>query len=120
MRQYFIYDAQVKKGPFNFEQLKSESLSKETPVWYEGIKDWVLAGNLNELKEYFILKATPPPLPKDLANNTRSRNEILNSFTNAEEHVPNARKRSYMIPVIIFVFIIAIIIALFFIPMKLK
>ncbi len=120
MRQYFIYDGQLKKGPFNFEQLKSESLSKETPVWYEGMQDWILAGNLTELKEYFMQKATPPPVPKSLKKNMRSRNEILNSFTHAEENVNKPRKKSYVIPVLIFVFIVAIIIALFFMPIKIK
>ncbi|MEO8862633.1 MAG: DUF4339 domain-containing protein [Ginsengibacter sp.] len=120
MRQYFIYEGQLKNGPFNFEQLKSKSLSKETPVWYEGMQDWIVAGKLNELKEYFIQKATPPPLPKDLENNTRSRNEILNSFTHAEENVHKPRKKAYVIPAIVFVFIVAIIIALFFMPIKIK
>jgi hypothetical protein len=120
MRQYFIYDGQLEKGPFNFEQLKSQSLSRETPVWYEGMQDWILAGNLNELKEYFTLKATPPPLPKSLENNMRTRNEILSSFTDAEEGVHKPRKKSYVIPIIVFVFIVAIIVALFFMPIKIK
>ncbi len=120
MRQYFIYDGQLKKGPFNFEELKSESLSKETPVWYEGMQDWILAGSLTELKEYFMQKATPPPVPKSLKNKMRTRNEILSSFTDAEEGVYKPRKKSYLMPVIVFVLIIAIVIALFFMPIKIK
>ena len=120
MRKYFIYDGQLKKGPLNLEQLKSGSLSKETPIWYEGLQDWVSAGNLKELNDYFIQKSTPPPLPKTLKNNTRSRNEILNSFTDAAEGVPRPRKKSYKITLVIFIIIAAIIIALFFMPVKFK
>ena len=39
MRQYYIFDGQAKRGPFDLEELKSKILSKETPVWYEGLTD---------------------------------------------------------------------------------
>ena len=64
MKQYYIHDGQMEKGPFDFEQLKSQSLKKETPVWYEGLENWSMAGNVDELQELFIRKTTPPPLPK--------------------------------------------------------
>src|ERR1019366_10462014 len=115
MRQYYIYDGQMKKGPFDLEQLKSQSLNKETPVWYEGLKDWSMAGNIDELKEFFIPKPTPPPLPKAFQKNITSRNVILNSFTDATELYPETRRRRFLIPVIIAILIIAgIIITLFF------
>lgn len=120
MRKYFIYDGQLKKGPLNLEQLKSGPLSKETPIWYEGLQDWVSAGNMKELNDYFIQKSTPPPLPKALKSNTPSRNAILNSFSAAEEAVSRPPKKSYKVLLIMIIVIAAIIVALLFMPVKFK
>jgi len=115
MRQYYIYDGQMKKGPFDLEQLKLQSLNKETPVWYEGLKDWAMAGNIDELKEFFSPKIIPPPFPKTYQKNIPSRNEILNSFTDATELYPETKRGRFLIPVIISIIIIAgIIITIFF------
>jgi hypothetical protein len=115
MRQYYIYDGQMKKGPFDLDQLKLQSLNKDTPVWYEGLKDWLMAGNVDELKEFFILKATPPPFQKTFQKNITARNEILNSFTEATELYPEPKRNRLLAPVIISILIIAgIIYTLFF------
>ena len=113
MRQYYIYDGQKKKGPFDLEQLKSQSLSKETPVWYEGLENWAMAGNIDELQELFIRKKTPPPLPKLFEKKALFRNEVLNSFTDAQEIVPQPNKKSLLIPILVFVIIAGIIITFF-------
>jgi uncharacterized membrane protein YdbT with pleckstrin-like domain len=115
MRQYYIYDGQTKKGPFGLEQLKSQILNKETPVWYEGLTDWLMAGNIDELKEFFTPKIIPPLLPKTFQKNIAARNEILNSFTDATELYPETKRRRFLIPVLVSILIIAgIIITLFF------
>jgi len=119
MRRYYIHDGQMEKGPFDFEELKSQSLSKETPVWYESLDKWAIAGNLDELKEYFNKKSTPPPFPgtivkKELSGNgVMNRHEILNSFSDAEEIYPQYKKSSLALLVIIFIIITIIIIAYF-------
>jgi hypothetical protein len=64
MRKYFVHDGQNEKGPYTIEDLSSEDITAETPVWYEGLESWTIAGNVNELKSLFIKKITPPPLPK--------------------------------------------------------
>jgi hypothetical protein len=112
LRQYYIHDGQMEKGPFDFEQLKSQSLKKETPVWYDGLENWAMAGNVDELQEFFIRKTTPPPLPKLLGKNSASRNEVLSSFTTAPEIVPEPNKKSLLIPIIIFVIIVGILLLL--------
>lgn len=105
----------MKKGPFDLEQLKLQSLNKETPVWYEGLKEWLMAGNVDELKEFFILKAIPPPFPKTVQKDETVRNEILKSFSEATELYPATKKRRLLIPVLISIIIIAgIIFTLFF------
>lgn len=115
MRQYYIYDGQMKKGPFGLEQLKLQSLNKETPVWYEGLKDWSMAENIDELKEFFSIKTTPPPLSKAFQKNIPLRNEILSSFSEATELYPERPRRRFLMPLLISLIIIAgIIIVLFY------
>ena len=62
MTQYFIHDGQKEKGPFDLEQLKAQSLTKDTPIWYEGLEQWTTAGNVEQLKELFSSRTTPPTL----------------------------------------------------------
>jgi cell wall assembly regulator SMI1 len=119
MKRYYIHDGQMEKGPFNFEQLRSQSLKKETPVWHEGLENWAKAGNVDELNELFILKTIPPPLPglfeknialrNEIEKNVALRNEILNSFTDAPEIVPQPRKKSILGLILIFLIIVGIL-----------
>ena len=115
MRKYFMYDGQMKDGPFSLEELKTKPLKKETLIWYDGLKDWGKAGDIDDLKEFFIQKAIPPPLPVNSKVNTRSRDKILETFTDADEMYPEPKKRSLLLPVIIVIVTIAAIsTALFF------
>jgi hypothetical protein len=59
MKCYFIYDGQQQHGPFSFEELQQKGVKRETPVWKEGLTEWVNAGKLDELSPLFIVK--PPP-----------------------------------------------------------
>ena len=45
------------------ELVKEKRLSKETYVWKAGMKVWVKAGRISELKQLF---ATPPIVPDEL------------------------------------------------------
>ena len=56
MTTYFIKEGDYESGPFAIDQLKSKTLTKETPVWYAAIKEWIPAGNVYELKELFETK----------------------------------------------------------------
>ncbi|MEO8415564.1 MAG: DUF4339 domain-containing protein [Ginsengibacter sp.] len=113
MRQYYIYDGRRKKGPFDFEQLKLQPLTKETPVWYEGLKNWAMAGNMNELNDYFIPKKTPPPVPKTFEKKVPPhRDVILDSFEYAREGFTEHHEKSGGKRVIIFILAIVIIIGI--------
>ena len=58
MKKYFLYDdSQI--GPFDIEDLKSKNLKRDTPVWFEGLKEWTTIGDVEELKG--IITAIPPP-----------------------------------------------------------
>ncbi len=60
MKQYYIYVNNEQVGPFYFEELKSQKISKETKVWFEGLEEWKNAGEIEELKT--ILLSIPPPI----------------------------------------------------------
>lgn len=116
MRKYFIHDGQVKKGPFNLEELKGLKLKKETLVWYEGLKEWIKAADLEDLNDYFVEKIIPPALPKTSEIDTVLRNKILSSFDDAAEtYSEQSQKKSLLLPIIItIVIVIGIIATIFF------
>lgn len=114
MRKYFIYDGHAEKGPLTLEELKSYSLKKETPVWYEGLEEWAMAGNLDELSDFFVKKITPPPLPTALKLDLKARDQILNSFGDAGELYPEPRKKSWLLPLVISIVVTAVILASLF------
>jgi len=114
MRQYFIHDGHTKKGPFNFEQLKDYHLKKDTLVWYEGLKEWAKAAQLEDFNDFFIQQVIPPPLPKALEMNAASRDKILSSFEDAAEISGEPEKKSLRWPIIISIIILLGIIATIF------
>ena len=40
-------------GPMSLEQAMENGLTPETPVWFDGLEDWVDAGELPELAGCF-------------------------------------------------------------------
>ena len=109
MRKYYLSDGQVKKGPFSLEEVKAQPLNKDTLVWYAGLGNWTVAENLDEFKGIFDSKITPPPLPKMFEKNIPSRNEILNSFTDATEIYPEGKKKNIFVPILILLAIAGIL-----------
>jgi hypothetical protein len=82
MRKYFIHNGETENGPFDIEQLKSMQIKSETPIWYEGLQNWTVAGNVEELKTTIISTSTPPK---------------FENFTqqNSNVHPPSFRKTSF-------------------------
>lgn len=64
MKKYYYSDGQQQFGPFSKKELKSNNINKETLVWYDGLKDWTKASEVEELADLFPVTPTPPPLPK--------------------------------------------------------
>jgi tetratricopeptide (TPR) repeat protein len=62
MKHYYFADNDQQFGPFTFDELKTKRLKKSTLVWTEGMQDWTIANDIDELKD--ILISEPPPLPK--------------------------------------------------------
>lgn len=57
---YYIFNGNIKKGPFTLDQLKEETLTQSTLIWYDGLADWTNVYNVEEIKEIII--KTPPPI----------------------------------------------------------
>ena len=70
MRKYFIHNGETENGPFDIEQLKTMQIKSETPIWYEGLQSWTIAGNVEELKSIIISTSTPPKFEKFAKQNT--------------------------------------------------
>lgn len=62
MKQYFIFADNKQLGPFSFEELASQKITKETKVWFEGLDQWKNAGEIAELQRV-IVSIPLPPLP---------------------------------------------------------
>ena len=65
--QYSISHNGQQSGPFSFNELQmlvtQGKLTKETYVWKQGMSDWIVAGQVNELSSLFAAAAPPPPPP---------------------------------------------------------
>lgn len=62
MKKYYLHNGTENIGPFDLEDLKLHNLTKDTPIWYEGIEEWKTAGEIEELKSVLIV--VPPPYVK--------------------------------------------------------
>lgn len=60
--KYYLHDGDEQQGPFSLDDLKTKFITKETPVWREGFKDWTKAGALDELSSIFT--SVPPSFKK--------------------------------------------------------
>ena len=70
--QYFVAVNGQQSGPFNMQQLQQSvlngQLTKQTYVWKQGMANWELAGNVQEIASLFAPPSpngipTPPPIP---------------------------------------------------------
>lgn len=59
MKHYFIFLNGEEKGPYTLEQLQAAGISKNTPVWFEGLPKWTEASLLEDLQH--VIKAGSPP-----------------------------------------------------------
>lgn len=63
MKKYYLHDGTNNIGPFDFEELNQKSITRNTPIWCEGMEDWKEAGTVEELRNLF--PNLPPPLKKN-------------------------------------------------------
>jgi hypothetical protein len=85
MQYYYVNQASQQVGPVDIEELKKAGATPQTLVWKEGMKEWLPASTVAELKHLFAPPPTPPPItakppvPKEAAAppNVNNRNKIL-------------------------------------------
>ncbi len=84
MKKYYLHNGTEQEGPFSVEELKAKNISRQTPVWHEGLTDWVNAETILELKDIFTaapppyVASTPPPVQKispDIQSTSIERND---------------------------------------------
>lgn len=74
MTTYFIKEEDYEAGPYTIDQLKLKLLNKETHVWYAGLKEWIAAGNVFELKELLETGLSAHSFAKNKLNKIRGSN----------------------------------------------
>ncbi len=97
MKTYYIHNGKENSGPFDLEELKEKKITKTTLVWFEGMDQWSHAGDIDELKSFFVVIPPPlkniPQLPKE--NKEVSRKTIL-----------GLEKNYFFIALVIFILVI--------------
>lgn len=63
MKKYYLHNGSENIGPFDIEELKEKKITRETPVWCEGMTDWKNAIEIDDLKS--VLASIPPPIKKE-------------------------------------------------------
>lgn len=95
MRKYFIHNGETENGPFDIEQLKSMQIKNETPIWYEGLQNWTIAGNVEELKTIIIYTSTPPKFENFSQQNTNINPSKFNQ-TQRKEIATEPKKKNIL------------------------
>jgi len=78
MNLYFLFNGAENIGPFDLDELKFRQITKDTPVWTEGMENWKNAGEIQELSD--ILSVVPPPIttnydfPEDKNDGIKEKN----------------------------------------------
>ncbi len=73
MKKYFLHNGTESSGPFDLEELKAKRITKNSPIWFEGMENWKTAGEIPELRTVFAF--IPPPIPSFLADISKPRIE---------------------------------------------
>lgn len=109
MKKYFYTNGKDKIGPFTLEELKEQSLSRETKVWFYGLDNWTTLSNVEELNS--ITSSIPPKLkvskPKEIQNTIEPK--ITSQKVKIEEKPIKTRSK---LKRVIVIFVISIIVLL--------
>lgn len=63
MKKYYLHNGSENIGPFDMEELKEKKITRDTPIWCEGMSDWKNASAIDDLKS--VLASIPPPIKKE-------------------------------------------------------
>jgi hypothetical protein len=75
MKKYFLHNGTESSGPFDLEELKAKRITKNSPVWFEGMENWKTAGEIPELGTVFVVVL--PPIPTFFAPQPKPKEEEM-------------------------------------------
>jgi len=101
MRQYYAYVDGQQLGPMSLDKLQLLNIEKETLVWYEGLSEWVVAEQVEELAAMFVVN--PPPLPFTTPPPIQPESEII------KEKVPTTKKKRKWLYISLFLLVCLLI-----------
>ena len=106
MRKYFIHNGFSEVGPFTIDKLKEHQLKRDTPIWYEGLQNWTIAGNIEELKSIIESDALPPKFTKieDVVSNVNPPKFINDSVQNSLKPTPRKNKATKNVLIVLGMF----------------
>jgi hypothetical protein len=60
MQKFFLHNGTEQQGPFDLNELKTKGITKDTPIWYDGLPEWKAAHEIVDLMELFKVSGPPP------------------------------------------------------------
>lgn len=94
-KEFYYFDGQTKIGPISFDDLKKKNIERSTLIWYNGLKDWVIAEELDFLQDVF---RGPPPI------NNISGSTLENKQSNDKR---NSKLKWWILVIVFLIFIIS-------------
>lgn len=91
MKQYYLVINGEKSGPFTIDQLATQQLTPETPVWTEGMSDWVPAQQIAELSSLFASQAPIPEASQPTATPQAPAYNAAPAYGNPQPQAPNTQ-----------------------------
>ena len=91
MKQYFLIINGEKSGPFTIDQLTTQQVTPQTPVWTEGMSDWVSAQQIAELSSLFASHAPTPEASQPTATPQAPAYNAAPSYGNPQPQAPNTQ-----------------------------
>lgn len=102
MKKYYLHTGTEQQGPFDLEELKSKNIIRATPIWYEGLSEWITAEKVDELKELFsaipppYITSTPPQFSKTKESNTPPPFTEINTSEYMNEFPEEPQKKKWI------------------------
>ncbi len=85
MKKYYINGQANESEALSLDELKSKGLLPSDYVWFEGLDDWKLVAEIEELEPFVKKVTTPPPFPQQ--NQIVSANSELEKFEEITEPI---------------------------------
>lgn len=91
MKQYYLIINGEKSGPFTIDQLATQPLTSETPVWTEGMSDWMPAQQVAELSSLFAPQTPEPEMAQPTVPPQAPVHNAAPSYGNPQPQAPNGQ-----------------------------